>query len=182
MPIYVEQPGAAPLAASGALLPVRLAGPQGAVDTQALVDSGSTLSSADRTLLESVGATQIGTVTVQVVVETVQLPLYGGAAILGPGGQSLSAGLRGIIGDSLAAPTQVLIGRDVLSAWDLVYDGPTGQWVLAGPLGSPLGSPVVTAPAATLAGAVVAAAALGAGAGLVVDWLVWTRRGRPRRV
>ena len=56
MPQIYQNPGARSLEADGAVFPVILTGPAGQVQTYALVDSGSSISSVDTSLLQQVGA------------------------------------------------------------------------------------------------------------------------------
>lgn len=150
------------LIAQGPVFAVIVSGPSGSAATHALVDTGSTVSSVDRGLLASVGAVPIGSVPVTTVQGTQTDEVY--EVLLSAGGIQLNPGLHQVLGDDLAAPVQVLVGRDVLAGAQLAYDGPSGSWVLL-ETGLP---PAVPAPASPWI-AVGAVAVAGLGAGLLLS-------------
>jgi hypothetical protein len=121
-------PGALPLELNGMLMPVTVVGPSGHVDTTAEIDTGSTITGADVSLLQQVGAQPISSIPVETPIGDGNIQLY--SAQIWSGNDMLTAGLPGVLGEQLSPPAQVLIGRDVLASMRLVYQGPTGQWSL----------------------------------------------------
>jgi predicted aspartyl protease len=146
------------LIAQGPIFAVTVIGPSGSESTHALIDTGSTVSSVDRGLLASVGAVPIGSVPVTTVQGTQTDEVY--EVLLSAGGIQLNPGLHQVLGDDLAAPVQVLIGRDILAGAQLAYDGPSGGWVLW-ETGLPIASPGPASP--WIAVGAVAVAGLGIG-------------------
>jgi len=133
MPVLAAgSPGVASLVRDGALMPVTITSRGGSRNTQAMIDTGSTASSVDRSLLDAVGAPRIGSVAIRTVMGREEAPVYA-AAIVAADGTVLSQGLPGVIGDDLPAPVQCLIGRDILSSWEFVYGGSQGAWSLGPP-------------------------------------------------
>jgi len=131
--VYSASPGPVLMALEGLVLPVRVVGPLGSVATLAQVDTGSSISSVDMGVLVRVGAVQTGREPVETISPGVQyVPLYRSVSISTEGGVALTDGLPGVLGDTLPAPVQVLVGRDVLSGLVLVADGPAGVWSLEG--------------------------------------------------
>lgn len=124
-------PGARALAGYGPVLAVILSGPQGEVRTSAMVDTGSSISSADEGLLAQIGVEPCGTRQVDTVAGTVAIPLYT-AEIRTAQGQLLAGGRCKILGNRLPGEPEVLLGRDVLITLHLHYDGPGGAWSLEG--------------------------------------------------
>lgn len=110
-------------------LPVVLAGPKGAVLVNALIDTGSTMCSADQGLLDQLGLRPHGVTPVQTIVGVSNVAVYTAEIRTTDGCVLLPAGSH-ILGDSLPPPIQVLIGRDVLAGAKLNYDGPGGAWRL----------------------------------------------------
>ena len=126
---YAQSPGPGGLARQGPLIAVILRGPVGSVQTYAQVDTGSSMSSADASLLRQVGASPGPQEQVQTVSPfplTVRQAC--GVEILDPNGAVLDSGP--LLAVNLPAPVQVLIGRDVLAGMDFGYEGPAGTWQL----------------------------------------------------
>lgn len=96
--------------------------------TQGLVDTGSTISSVDQTLLQQLGAQQNGSEQISDVSGNSTVPTY--AVSLSSGGFPLSGGAITVLADGLPPPQQVLLGRDVLANYQFVYDGPSASWLL----------------------------------------------------
>ena len=161
MAVAAAAPGPIGLISQGAVLPVTVQGPDGSIQTQAQIDTGSTISSVDATLLQQTGATPSSQVQIGTVLDTQDVPFFSDAQIIAAGNVDLTAGLSGVLGDTLPPPVQVLIGRDILAQYDLAYAGPQGAWSL-----SPGGAAVV--PRRDLWWAALGGAAAIAGVGLVV--------------
>lgn len=172
--VTAQQPGQTSLRDIGPVLPVIVSGPSGQVRTLAAVDTGSEVSSADRGLLDQIGARQVGTILIQSVMGAQVVPIYA-ADLLTDAGFTLTGGLPGILGDTLPPPIQALIGRDVLRQMVLHYDGLQGAWYLASYAPVP-----ETGPAPGLR----VAAALGTGLGVAIllgEWLEGRRQNRGRK-
>jgi hypothetical protein len=155
-------PGPDLLVQDGATLPVTVSVPGGpSRSVTAQIDLGSTISSVDQSVLSALGAPQIGTVEVQTVTDTQQVPLYGAAMASGP--TQLLPAEAGVLGDSLPGAAKALVGRDALQYAGalLDYDAAAGSWTLqaGGQAPAPSGAPWWALGAAV--------AALGAGAALV---------------
>ena len=100
------------------------------VATTAQIDTGSTITGADQTLLQSLGAPAVGSLPVGTPGGSYQADLYQAQVIYR--GINLTAGLPGgVLGEDLPAPLQALIGRDVLQQYDFIYDGTEGAWSLS---------------------------------------------------
>jgi len=154
-------PGTTTLLIDGATRAVRIQA-SGSRVTQAMLDTGSTVTSVDRRILEDIGAPQIGAATIQTVMGSQTVPVYGAAIFAGD--VQLNMGLPGVIGDDLPPPVQCLVGRDVLGRYQLVYDGREGVWALT----DTGGVPVVSKP--TPWGGYVLAGLLGAGLALGLEF------------
>lgn len=171
--IVSRGPGPVAMALNGMIAPVVVTGPSGgSYRTQALFDTGSTISSVDLTLLQQLGAQQVGQVTISTVLgssvapvynATLGLPLASGAVL------PISQGLPGVLGDSLPGPGRVLIGNDVMSMLILVRDGPAGSWSISVPATTPVPIPQQSSSNAALAlGIGGAAVAVASGVALAV--------------
>lgn len=127
-------PGAPTLQQDGANLQVDVYVPAtGQTRTvTAQIDSGSTDTGASAALLEGMGAPVVGSMPIGTPSGDVTDEIY--AADLLYQGVNLTANLplRGILGETLPAPVQALIGRDVLENYDFSYAGPQGAWTLSG--------------------------------------------------
>ena len=127
-------PGAPTLQQDGANLQVDLYVPAtGETRTiTAQIDSGSTDTGADAAVLQAMGASVVGSMPIGTPGGNVTDEIY--AAELLYQGVNLTANLplRGILGETLPAPVQALIGRDVLENYDFNYAGPQGAWTLSG--------------------------------------------------
>lgn len=152
-------PGAVALQQNGLLSPVLVEGASGQAPTQAMWDTGSTISSVDRGLLQQVGAQAVGSVQVGTVSGTTTVPVYS-ARILTPGGYALTDGSTGVLGDNLPAPTQVLLGREVMAQGTLSVNGGGGRWSFATPAAGGGGVAGVS-PWLIAAGAVASIAGMG---------------------
>lgn len=129
-------PGVLPLVQQGPVFAVVVVGPPQASgqplkrQVLAMVDTGSTLSSVNSLILQSVGAPIIGQTTITTPdgattsVNTFQ------ASLQLPNGFPLSDHLPGIIGDNIQGGIQCLVGRDILSLYSFLYQGPQGKWQL----------------------------------------------------
>lgn len=110
-------------------MPVIVAGPRGRVQTLALLDTGSEISSIDTDLLRQVGSHQVGRRPVYTVAEQpIDTPLGGCVRVLSLSGIQLSA--EAVLAVSLPGDVQVLLGRDVMAFLYLGYDGRVGAWGL----------------------------------------------------
>ncbi len=124
--LYNSSPGAFGLVQQGMLMPLTVSSIGGTVNTTAQVDTGSTISSVDLGLLQKIGAPVVGTVAISTVQGDSIVPLY--RVALTSGGVPLSSNYVDVLGDSLPAPVQALIGRDVLSLYQVDYNGALGSW------------------------------------------------------
>lgn len=112
---------------NGITVPVRIVAPSGrAAETLAQVDTGSTVSSVDRSLLRGLERLPpLGHIQIDEVTGSVALGYYSYAITLRDG-TVLTPGP--ILADTLPPPAQCLLGREVLERMQLVIDGPTGSW------------------------------------------------------
>lgn len=124
--LYGAAPGSFALVEQGMLLPLTIAGPRGVVTTTAQVDTGSTISSVDSALLQQIGAPVVGNVEITTVEGSSIVPAY--KVTLDVQGFPLAPTAVDVLGDSLPAPVQALIGRDDLSLYRLTYNGALGTW------------------------------------------------------
>lgn len=122
-----DRPGALPLELDGMFMPVTIVGPQSQEATTAQVDTGSSITGVDQTL--DVGAQPVSTLTVETPLGQGPATLY--SAEVQTGSLALTAGLPGVLGETLPPPVQALIGRDVLASVKITYTGPAGQWEMS---------------------------------------------------
>lgn len=126
-------PGPVALRRRGAVAEVIVAGTGGAARAPALIDTGSTVSAVDLELLRQVGAPQIGSRGVGTVGGVIVMPVHA-VRLLTPSGVVLAdTALGDDPRDGGTAGVRVLLGRDVLARFRLVYDGPGGAWGLDQP-------------------------------------------------
>lgn len=141
MPVVVAQasPGPLSLALQGMLYPVVVVGPTGRpITAQALFDTGSTISSISMSLIQRVGAVQVGQADITTVTTASALePIYN-ARILFPSGMPITNGIPGELGDGLSGATQVLVGNDILSQFIVDRNGPAGTWSISVPNTTPV--------------------------------------------
>ena len=124
--LYSASPGSFALVQQGMLMPLTISSVGGGASTTAQVDTGSTISSVDIGLLERIHAPVVGSVAISTVDGNSVVPAY--SVTLASLGIGLSAQPVYVLGDTLPAPVQALIGRDVLSLYRLTYDGALGSW------------------------------------------------------
>lgn len=145
-----ESPGSVALFENGPTLDTYLAGPAAilnpdgslnvaaslangsALAVQAELDTGSTISGADQTLLQQVGApvTLGGGVPVQTPSGNATDSTYTASLWTADGTVNLWTGIPSVLGENLPSGPRALIGRDVLATGSLVYDGASGTWTL----------------------------------------------------
>lgn len=140
-------PGPVALALGGITLPVVVTGPSGTVattgqfKTKAMMDTGSTVSSVDLSILQQVGAQQVGQVTISTVLGSSVAPVYNagiGMQLASGAVLPLMVGLPGELGDQLTGSTRVLIGDDIMSKLILERNGPAGTWSVSVPATTPM--------------------------------------------
>ena len=134
--VVTSTPGAVALFEQGATFPAVLVGPAGQVNVDAEIDTGSTVSGADLSLLQQVGAVlspNTPPVPVQTPSGNAMDSLYSASLVVGNG--DLWAGIPGVLGEDLPSGQRVLVGRDVLSTGTLYYDGRSGSWTFTGTAG-----------------------------------------------
>lgn len=140
-------PGPVALALNGIQTPIVVTGPAGTVTatamyrTKAEFDTGSTISSVALSILQQVGAQQVGEVPISTVIGTTVAPVYNaGIGLPLPSGavMPLMNGLPGELGDNLTGAVQVLIGDDIMSKLVLVRNGPAGTWTVQVPATTPM--------------------------------------------
>lgn len=129
MLIIQLSPGPRTLQDWGPVLPVTLTGPGGTIQTQAMVDTGSSMSSVDEGLLAQIGVQPCGSTDVETVAGVVAIHLYT-ATISTADGRHLVGGSCKVLGNRLPGEPQVLLGRDVLAGLRFAYDGVAGSWSL----------------------------------------------------
>jgi hypothetical protein len=122
-------PGPSGLLATGMDLPVLLQAPNGiSVLTRAQVDTGSSISSVDQSLISQLGAPPSGTpLPVEDISGTVNLQAYL-LRFATTAGVAISDGFIPVLADTLPAPQQALIGRDILISYLVRYNGSQGSW------------------------------------------------------
>ena len=168
--IVSQSPGPVPLALNGMQTPIVVTGPAGSVTangmfkTRAEFDTGSTISSVALSVLQQVGAQQVGQVAITTVTtQSIMAPIYNaGIGLPLPSGaiMPLMIGLPGELGVSqLGGAVKVLIGDDIMSKLILVRNGPAGTWTIQVP---------ATTPTPYLPGGGNSTALLVAGGGLAV--------------
>ena len=172
------RPGPVALALDGINLTVVVTGPTGLSysspglfntakpGARALLDTGSTISSVDLSILQLVAAQQVGQVTISTVLGSSVAPVYNATIGLPLANAVLPLmnGLPGVLGDSLPGPERVLIGDDIMSNLILVRDGPAGSWSLSVPATTPVPIPQQSSNTAAVAlgiGGIAVAAASG---------------------
>lgn len=171
MLVAYESPGAGGLAREGPLLDVIVSGPAGAVETLALVDTGSSISSVAADLLERVGGVPASTRHVwTIAAEPLVIPAHSGVCISTTDGFHMCESTPLVLATGLQPPIRVLLGRDALERLEFAYDGDTGQWYLStGPAGMPRGG--TRSIWATLASAAAVGLAAGTAGAMVGYWL-----------
>ena len=138
-------PGRTALAQQGAMFAAVISGPGGSAVHEVEIDPGSSISSVDHAILQALGCQQVGSTMIATVTGQQQTPIYA-ASIATLAGVSLSAGLPGVLGDSLpAGGPRALVGRDILEKFTFVLSEPKGTWSLQAPgAGLPAGSGIPT--------------------------------------
>jgi len=169
--VAYETPGAGGLAAHGPVLDVIVSGPAGQVQTQALVDTGSSISSVDADLLARVGARMAGTREVWTITdEPLTIAAHTGVCISSLDGHRLCDDVPLVLATGLQSPVLVLLGRDALASAQFAYDGASGEWYISR-------GPTVATRGKSPWGAILAAAAAGTAAGLAGAAVgYWLRR------
>ncbi len=153
--------GAYALLNQGMSMPVTITTASGkTIRTQAMVDSGSTISSVDQSLMASSGAVPTGTQQIADVSGTLSVPTYS-VRMQTASGYDLTGSYLTVLADDLPPPQQALVGRDILRYYQLWYDG-SGSWALLGQ-GAPQQP---TTPYAAIAGGALVAAVAGVALGL----------------
>ena len=173
--VIIQHPGPQALRDWGPILPVVLVGPRSSLQTRALIDTGSSLSSADQALLEQLGVEPCGETSVDTLMGQVRVPLYT-AEIRTPEGRPLKRGPCSVLGNRLPGHesdgVQVLIGRDVLAGLRMVYDGAGGSWALDTPEMELAPAPAAAGPSfLALAGGILAGNVAAYGATLLLQRL-----------
>ena len=138
-------PGPAGLRAQGIVFPVYIAGPHGILSdelgmplaVQCMWDTGSDQSSVSATLLQDLGAPEVGSVTISTVQGTETVPCDLATIAISPTDFPLSAGALPVLADSLPSGVRVLIGRDIQSMYRLTCDGVHGTWRIEAPAPTP---------------------------------------------
>lgn len=126
-------PGAATLAEDGPQFAALIIGPKGGHVYTVEVDEGSDISSVDLAILQDIGCQQVGSTPITTVVGGEQAPIYA-VTIKTLAGFNLTHGIPGVLGDSLpAGGPRALIGRDILSRLEFVFNEPGGSWALDAP-------------------------------------------------
>lgn len=171
MLVAYETPGAGGLAAHGPILDVIVSGPAGEVRTQALVDTGSSMSSVAADVLERVGGVPAGTRQVWTIAqEPLVIPAHSGVCISTVDRFHLCENIPLVLATGLQPPIEVLLGRDALSGTQFAYDGGAGVWYVQQ-------GPAVFNRGSSPWGAILAAAAAGTAAGLAGAAVgYWLRR------
>ena len=151
-------PGPQELRARGVILPVLVVTGGRTTLVPAMWDTGSDVTSVDRTLLQDMGAPQSGSIAIYTVAGPSSVGDYMAAIDLptGLGGSvRLSDGPIPVLGDALNGHVRVLIGREIQAGYRLVVDGPAGRWAIYRPDPAPAGAPArggSLVPAACIAG------------------------------
>lgn len=146
--IVAQSPGPVSLALNGMQTPIVVTGPAGSVSatgmfkTRAEFDTGSTISSVALSVLQQVGAQQVGQVAITTVTtQSVLAPIYNaGIGLPMPNGaiMPLMIGLPGELGvQQLTGNVKVLIGDDIMSKLILVRNGPAGTYTITVPATTP---------------------------------------------
>lgn len=129
-------PGSQGLRARGVILPVLVVTGGRTTRVPAMWDTGSDVTSVDRTLLQGMGAPQSGSIAIYTVAGPSSVGDYLAAIDLpaGLGGSvRLSDGPIPVLGDALNGHVRVLIGREIQAGYRLVVDGPAGTWAIYRP-------------------------------------------------
>lgn len=129
--VEVARPLAASLRAQGKAVPQPTSG-------LALIDTGATRSAVDESVIQALGVQPIGVVSIGTAAGVQQQSVYS-ARFSFPGttlpamefAQLIGVDLRGHVVPHFQAPLIALIGRDILSKFVIVYNGPSASVTLA---------------------------------------------------
>lgn len=113
---------------NGMTFPVQIVTSTGSKTTTALIDTGSTYSSVDSTLLTSLGAATVGQTVITTAAGPKTVSVYAGS--IWSNSIHLNSSNQ-LIGDTLPSSIGALIGRDILDHADLVEN--QGVWSLSTP-------------------------------------------------